>query len=184
MNVNTVVLNVNTVVLNVNTVVLNVNTVVLNVNTVVLNVNTVVLNVNTVVLNVNTVVLNVNTVVLNVNTVVLNVNTVVLNVNTVVLNVVMEYGDDNLSDTSSSDGSETGSESSMCTFRASCCSARLSRAQVPTFAGSSAWDRKKRGEGMKGGCLHWWVQGSTSSPIEVGSRRRVFWGCYVILNVP
>ena len=28
-----------------------------------------------------------------------------------------------------------------CTFRASCCSARLSRAQVPAFAGSSVRDR-------------------------------------------
>ena len=32
-----------------------------------------------------------------------------------------------------------------CTFRASCCSARLSRAQVPTFTGSSVQDRKKKG---------------------------------------
>ena len=30
----------------------------------------------------------------------------------------------------------------MCTFRASCCSARLSWAQVPTFAGSFVQDRK------------------------------------------
>ena len=33
------------------------------------------------------------------------------------------------------------SECLTCTFRASCCSARLSRAQVPAFAGSSVWDR-------------------------------------------
>ena len=37
-----------------------------------------------------------------------------------------------------------------CTFRASCCSARLSRAQVPTFAGSSVRDRKQIGEWMGG----------------------------------
>ena len=36
-----------------------------------------------------------------------------------------------------------------CTFRASCCSARLSRAQVPAFSGSSVRDRKKR-EGVRG----------------------------------
>ena len=63
------------------------------------------------------------------------------------------------------------SECLTCTFRASCCSARLSQAQVPTFAGSSVWDRKKRGDR-----LHWWVQGSTSSPTRIGSRRRVVWG--------
>ena len=33
------------------------------------------------------------------------------------------------------------SECLTCTFRASCCSARLSRAQVPGFAGSSVRDR-------------------------------------------
>ena len=33
------------------------------------------------------------------------------------------------------------SECLTCTFRASCCSARLSRAQVPAFAGSSVRDR-------------------------------------------
>ena len=33
------------------------------------------------------------------------------------------------------------SECLTCTFRASCCSARLSWAQVPTFAGSSVRDR-------------------------------------------
>ena len=38
----------------------------------------------------------------------------------------------------------------MCTFRASCCSTRLSWAQVSAFAGSSVWDRKKRGEWMRG----------------------------------
>ena len=39
----------------------------------------------------------------------------------------------------------------MCTFRASCCSARLSRAQVPAVAGSSVRDRKEKGGGSKGG---------------------------------
>ena len=33
------------------------------------------------------------------------------------------------------------SECLMCTFRASCCSAHLSRAQVPAFASSSVQDR-------------------------------------------
>ena len=65
----------------------------------------------------------------------------------------------------------------MCTFRASCCRVRLSWAQVPVFTGSSVRDRKKkRWEGIRGGggnCLHWQVQGSTSSPTKVGSRWRV-----------
>ena len=39
----------------------------------------------------------------------------------------------------------------MCTFRASCCSARLSRAQVPGFAGSTVRDREKKGGGSKRG---------------------------------
>ena len=34
------------------------------------------------------------------------------------------------------------SECLTCTFRASCCSARLSRVRVPAFVGSSVWDRK------------------------------------------
>ena len=42
------------------------------------------------------------------------------------------------------------SECLTCTFRASCCSARLSRAQVPAFAGSSVRDRGKKGEGIRG----------------------------------
>ena len=42
------------------------------------------------------------------------------------------------------------SECLTCTFRASCCSARLSRAQVPTFAGSFVQDRKQKGGGSKG----------------------------------
>ena len=37
-----------------------------------------------------------------------------------------------------------------CTFRASCCNARLSRAQVQGFAGSSAQDRKTGREGVRG----------------------------------
>ena len=64
------------------------------------------------------------------------------------------------------------SECLTCAFRASCCSARLSRAQVP-------WS----GEKGRGDCLHWWVQGSTSSPTGVGSRRRVY-ECFGIWNVP
>ena len=44
------------------------------------------------------------------------------------------------------------SECLTCTFRASCCSARLSRAQVTAFAGSSVRDRgEKWGEGVRGG---------------------------------
>ena len=38
----------------------------------------------------------------------------------------------------------------MCTFRTSCCSSRLSRAQVPAFAGSSVRDRRKSGEVIRG----------------------------------
>ena len=70
---------------------------------------------------------------------------------------------------------EVRSECLTCTFKASCYSARLSWAQVPTFAGSSVWDRKKKGraEGVSGDCLHWRVQGSTSNPTRIGSRRRV-----------
>ena len=70
------------------------------------------------------------------------------------------------------------SECLTCTYRASCCSAHLSWAQVLDFAGSSIWDRTKKGggEGVKGDHLHWRVQGSTSSPTRVGSRWRVVWG--------
>ena len=38
-----------------------------------------------------------------------------------------------------------------CTFRANYCSARLSRAQVPAFAGSSVRDRGKKGVGVREG---------------------------------
>ena len=55
-----------------------------------------------------------------------------------------------------------------CTFRASCCSARLSRAHVPL----SRTGRKKRGERVRGDRLLWRVQGSTSSLTGIGSRRR------------
>ena len=65
------------------------------------------------------------------------------------------------------------SECLTCTFRASCCSARLSRAQVPAFANSSVRDRKNVGEGVSENRLHWRVQGSTSSPTGIGSKRRV-----------
>ena len=43
------------------------------------------------------------------------------------------------------------SECLTCTFRANCCSARLSRAQVLAFAGSSLQDRGKKGGGSQGG---------------------------------
>ena len=66
------------------------------------------------------------------------------------------------------------SECLMCTFRASCCSARLSRSQVSAFAGTG----NKRGEGVRGDRLHWRVQGSMSSPTGIGSRQRVVWGLW------
>ena len=69
------------------------------------------------------------------------------------------------------------SECLTCTIRVSCCSARLSRAQVPAFAGSSVRDWKRGGggggEGVRADRLHWWVQGSTSSPTGISSRQRV-----------
>ena len=43
------------------------------------------------------------------------------------------------------------SECLTCRFRASCCSARLLRAQVPAFAGSSVRDRKKKRERLREG---------------------------------
>ena len=52
-----------------------------------------------------------------------------------------------------------------CTFRASCCNTRLSRAQVLAITGFSVQDKKKRREGVRGDHLHWRLQGSTSSPI-------------------
>ena len=58
-----------------------------------------------------------------------------------------------------------------CTFRASCCSTHLLQAQVPAFAGSSVG--RKRGEGVREDCLHWWLQMSTSSPTRIGSRWRI-----------
>ena len=57
-----------------------------------------------------------------------------------------------------------------CTFRERC-SARLSRAQVPAVPLSGT--RKEKGEGVREDRLHWRVQGSTSSPTGIGSRRRV-----------
>ena len=50
----------------------------------------------------------------------------------------------------------------MYTFRASCCSTRLS---VPLSRTGN-----KKGEGVRGDCLHWRVQGSTGSPTGIGSR--------------
>ena len=57
----------------------------------------------------------------------------------------------------------------MCTFRASCCSARLSRAQITAFADSSVRDRKKKGWGGSKG--DWRVQGSTISLTRISSRQ-------------
>ena len=69
------------------------------------------------------------------------------------------------------------SEYLKCIFRASWCSARLSRAQIQDFADSSVRDKKQwggGGGGVSGNRLHWRVQENTSSPSGVGSRRRVF----------
>ena len=58
-----------------------------------------------------------------------------------------------LIDTAHRDLGQVKSECIKCTFRPSCCSARLSRAQVPAFADSSVRDRKINGMcgGSKGG---------------------------------
>ena len=66
-------------------------------------------------------------------------------------------------------------ESLTCTFRASYCSARLSRAQVSAFTSSSVRDRKKMGGGNEGG-------GGTRSPTRVSVK--VIWNleCPVGLN--
>ena len=49
-------------------------------------------------------------------------------------------------------------QSLTCTFRASCCSAHLSQANVLALASSFVRDRKKKGGGNKGYCLHWQVK--------------------------
>ena len=48
------------------------------------------------------------------------------------------------------------SECLTCTFRAGCCSARLSRAQVPTSPVPLSGTGKK-GKGVRGNGLHWRV---------------------------
>ena len=53
------------------------------------------------------------------------------------------------------------SECLTCTFRASCCSARLSGAQEPAFASSSVWDREIKAGGSKG-----------VPPAQAGTRER------------
>ena len=73
------------------------------------------------------------------------------------------------------------SECLTCTFRASCCSARLSRAQVrtspvPLSGTGTKGGGVNGGGGGGGGALHWPVQGSTSSPTGISNRRRVVWG--------
>ena len=76
------------------------------------------------------------------------------------------------------------SECFRCTFRASCCSARLSRAQVPAFACSSVRDRKRKGgRRWMGERLQWRVQDSISSPTGVGSKRTQN-GAYHVLFIP
>ena len=71
---------------------------------------------------------------------------------------------------------QVSSKNLTCTFRASCCSARLSRAQVSALVDSSVRDRKQKGEWTRGGGGEVpAVQGSTSSPTGVGSRRKVLW---------
>ena len=62
-----------------------------------------------------------------------------------------------------------------CTFRASCCSARLSRAQVPAVPLSGTGGGGEGG-GVRGDRLHWRVQVSTSSPTGIGIRLRVVLG--------
>ena len=70
------------------------------------------------------------------------------------------------------------------TFRTSCCSARLSRAQVPTHAGTSVQDRKRKGEGRGGGgpALSGYkiVQAVRSGSVAGGGGL----GVYGICNVP
>ena len=68
----------------------------------------------------------------------------------------------------------------MCTFRAGCCGARLSRAQVPAFTGSSVQDRtKKEGGGSNGGqpALAGTREYEQSQPESVAGRRwfEVLW---------
>ena len=62
------------------------------------------------------------------------------------------------------------SECLTCTSRTSCCSARLSRAQVPGLRRFLCPGQEKKGEGIRGGGgggrLHWRVQGGTSSLTE------------------
>ena len=65
----------------------------------------------------------------------------------------------------SSPCSQVRSECLTCTFRTSCCSARLSWALCP--------GQEKKGEGIRGDHLHWWVRGSMSSLIGIGSRWRL-----------
>ena len=47
------------------------------------------------------------------------------------------------------------------------------RSTPVTGTGTGLRDRKESGEGVTGDRLHWRVQGSTSSPTAIGSRRRV-----------
>ena len=53
------------------------------------------------------------------------------------------------------------SECLTCTFKASCCSAHLSLAQVQASLSGTGIEM---GEGLRGDDLHWQVQESTSSP--------------------
>ena len=65
----------------------------------------------------------------------------------------LKYINLDLRQTRSRFGSRSGqvkSECLTCTFRASCCSARLSLGTGTAFVGSSIRDRRKRGEGVKG----------------------------------
>ena len=76
----------------------------------------------------------------------------------------------------------------MCTFRASCCSARLSQAQVPAFTGSSVRERKKKrgggGGGNKGGPPA--LAGTREYEQSDRNRLQAEGGlrCYGIWNVP
>ena len=69
------------------------------------------------------------------------------------------------------------SECLTCTFRASCCSARRSRAQVLServaYVAASGTGGKK-GEEVRGDRLHWRVQESTSGLTMVGAGTREY----------
>ena len=69
------------------------------------------------------------------------------------------------------------SECLMCTFRASCCRHACHGLGTSLCQFLLSGTGKKKGEGVREGAgLHWWVQGSTSSPTGIGSRQRILHG--------